>query len=195
MCCFRSLRKRREGRVLARRAPGEAGETRLGHIVQRTRPAQSGNGEDWGLSWQGEGLETPATPCPGAPKQGAALADVVAGSFLLPSSSQFRVSPPQCELPGNGCLISAPPPTPPLPPAAQRQSWGLLLLPACGNGLGSPLRASPSSQRPPLPREERERRAPHRRGLHLLMLVFALSKTALPATKQDSGMRGMQTSS
>lgn len=80
-----------------RRDPGKAGETQLGHVVQCSRPAQSGNGEDWDLSWQGEGLETPATPlAQQLQKQRAALADVVAVSFLLPSSSQFHVLPLLC---------------------------------------------------------------------------------------------------
>lgn len=75
-------------------------------------------------------------------------------------------------------------------PAVQKQNWGLLLLFCCGNALGSPLQcltflleASSSSG------GEREgpslESVPHQQGLDLLMLVFALSKTASHTANWD----------
>lgn len=152
-------------------------------------PAQPslGTGEDWGLPWHGEGLETPTTPLPGSFRtKERPLQVLLWGVPCFPLAPGFASSRSCASSQAMGALSRRLVPPCSWYPAVQKQKWGPLLLSCCGNGLGS---ASPSSWRPPLPREEREglslERAPHRQGLDLPMLVFALSKTALPAADWD----------
>lgn len=132
----------------------------------------------------------PSPPLPRSFKNKEQLLQVLRGVSCFPPAPSFMSCLSCASSQVMGVLSQRLVPSHCCSPAVQKQNWGLLLLSCCGNGLGSPLQcltflleASSSSggEREGLSLE----RVPHRQGLDLLMLMLALSKTALPATNWD----------